>query len=99
MYTSLKVYTCKCIHYHVEANLYDVHYACKTDHSALMSVHVLCLVVFGCEHKLIVEHPLWLVVKASAGMELDGLIVLHCQIVPTSFKMSHLRDCGILQYV
>ena len=32
-------------------------------------------VVFGCEDKLIVENPLWFVVKAGAWVKLDNLEV------------------------
>ncbi len=47
-------------------------------------------VVLGGKDKLIVEHPFWFVVETSAGMELDHLVILRCQVVSTAFQMSHL---------
>ena len=39
-------------------------------------------VIFGGEDKLVVEHPLRLVVEAGGGVELHNLVVFHRQIVP-----------------
>lgn len=47
-------------------------------------------VVFGGQHKLIVEHPLGFVVQHSRGVQLDHLVVLHRQIVPCTLQVGHL---------
>lgn len=47
-------------------------------------------VVLGGQHKFVVQHPLRLVVQYSGRVQLDHLVVLHCQIVPCTLQVGHL---------
>lgn len=47
-------------------------------------------VVLGGQHKLIVHHPLRLVVQHSGGVQLDHLVVLHSQVVACTLQMGYL---------
>lgn len=47
-------------------------------------------VVLGGQHKLIVENPLGLVVQYGGRVQLDHLVVLHCEIVAGALQVSNL---------
>lgn len=47
-------------------------------------------VVLGGQHKLIVENPLRLVVQYGRRVQLDHLVVLHCEIVAGALQVSNL---------
>lgn len=48
-------------------------------------------VVFGGEHKFIVEHPLRLVVQDCRWVQLDHLVVFDCEVMTCALQMSHLE--------
>lgn len=47
-------------------------------------------VVLGGQHKLVVENPLGLVVQYGGRVQLDHLVVLHCEIVAGALQVSNL---------
>lgn len=49
-------------------------------------------VVLGGEHKLVVEHPVRLVVQHSGGVQLDHLVVLHRQVLACALQVRHLSQ-------
>merc|ERR1719175_503949 len=48
-------------------------------------------VILSGQDKLIVENPLWLVVKTRARMKLDNLVIFDCEIMSCSLQMRHLH--------
>ena len=48
-------------------------------------------VVFGGEHKLVVQHPFGLVIQTRRRVDVHCLIVLHCQVEPAPLQMRHLQ--------
>ncbi len=48
-------------------------------------------VVFGGEDKFIVKHPLGLVVQDCRWMQLDHLVVFHCEVMTCALQVSHLE--------
>lgn len=49
-------------------------------------------VVLGGQHKLVVKHPLGLVVQNGGRVQLDHLVVLHCEIVAGALQVSNLHE-------
>lgn len=47
-------------------------------------------VILGGEHKLVVKHPLWLVVQHSGGVQLYHLVVLRSQVMARALQVSDL---------
>lgn len=47
-------------------------------------------VILGGEHKLVVKHPLRLVVQHSGGVQLYDLVVFHRQVVARALQVSDL---------
>lgn len=48
-------------------------------------------VVFGGEDKLVVQDPLWLVVKAGGRVELNHLVVFDGHVMACTFQVSNLE--------
>ena len=51
-------------------------------------------VVLGGQHKLVVQHPLRLVVEHCGRVQLHHLVVLHCQVVARALQVSDLSRWG-----
>jgi len=49
-------------------------------------------VVLGGEHKFIVQHPFWFVVEHGGWVELNHLVVLHCEVVASPLQVGHLNN-------
>lgn len=47
-------------------------------------------VILGGEHKLVVQHPLGLVVQHGGRVQLHHLVVLHGQVMACALQMSNL---------
>lgn len=48
-------------------------------------------VVFGGEHKLVVDDPVRFVVEASRGVQLHNLVVFDCEVVACSLQVGNLQ--------
>ncbi|MPC14100.1 hypothetical protein E2C01_006852 [Portunus trituberculatus] len=48
-------------------------------------------VILGGEDKLIVQNPLWFVVKAGGGMQLDHLVIFNGHVVASALQMCYLK--------
>jgi len=49
-------------------------------------------VIFGGEHKLVIDDPVGFVVEASRGVQLHNLIILDCEVVACSLQVSNLQQ-------
>ena len=76
------------------ARRYGAHAERRGDPPFWFDVCTRADVVLGCEHKLVVEHPLRLVIQDGGGVQLHHLVVLHCQVVARALQVSDLSRWG-----
>jgi len=64
---------------------------CKFDQPFSLDVCHCSDVVLRSQHKLVIKHPLWLVVKTRRRMKLDNLVVLYSQVMTSALEVSYLH--------